>query len=309
MKKFTLVAAAAMMAIAAQAQYNVSPSTATVIEKGVQTVDYITLSDAAINDFTQAGARMNYVGPSPDEGRNLWYWENTFIPADESFPRVDFEEGGYISVEVTNQGWSGAGLAISDPGVNIAHFDENTIFHLAYMTPTNNGPASIALIILDESAKGSMPAKVALGASFSDQGAIYPSIGEKITDEWQGIEVSLGQLKRLYPSFDLQNKAAWTGNMLSWLGGGVQGQTMAFDAIYFYNTKSDGVQNIATDAAADFVVTANTINVAGANGIQLYNIAGQVVRSTEGTTLGLTGLAKGVYVAKAANKARKIVIR
>ena len=47
----------------------------------------------------------------------------------------------------------------------------------------------------------------------------------------------------------------------------------------------------------------------GANGIQLYNIAGQLVKATEGTTLGLDNLAKGVYVAKAANKTRKIVVK
>ncbi len=309
MKKFTLIAAAVMTAVAAQAQYTVNPSTAEVIKGGVSSVDYIILSEGAIAEFQKAGAKMNYVGPSPDEGRNLWYWAG-FAPADESYPRVDQEEGGYASVEVTGDaGWSGAGFAIDNPGVNLSHMDDNTIFHLGYMSPTGNAPASIAVIVLDGGDFGSKPAKFALGEAFNDNGTIFPAVGPKANDEWQGIEISLANLKKLWPDFSLNNKAAWQGNIMSWLGGNVKGQTMAFDAAYFYNRGSEAGVDTVEGEAAEFVVTANTVNVAGANGISLYNIAGQLVKATEGTTLGLDNLAKGVYVAKAANKTRKIVVR
>ena len=56
-------------------------------------------------------------------------------------------------------------------------------------------------------------------------------------------------------------------------------------------------------------MTANTVNVAGANGIELYNLGGQLVKKTAGTTLGLSNLAKGVYVAKSGNQAKKIVVK
>lgn len=315
MKKFTLVAAAVMTAIAAQAQYTVNPSTAEVIKGGVSSVDYIILSEAAIADFQKSGAKMNYVGPSPDEGRNLWYWSG-LVAGDESNPRVDMEEGGYTSVEVApTEGWSGAGFAIAEPGVNISHMDDNTIFHLGYMTPTGNAPASIAIILLDgkKTVNGvetiSSPAKFALGEAFNDNGVIFPSVAPKATDDWQGIEITLANLKKIWPTFDLKNKDAWEGNIMSFLGGAVKGQTFAFDAVYFYNRSSEAGIDMVEGETAEFVVTANTVNVQGANGIQLYNIAGQLVKATEGTTLGIDNLATGVYVAKAANKTCKIVVK
>lgn len=315
MKKFTLVAAAVMTAVAAQAQYTVNPSTEEVIKGGVSSVDYIVLSEGAIADFQKADAKVTYIGPSPEEGRNLWYWSG-LTPGDDSFPRVDMEEGGYTSVEVTpTEGWSGAGFAIDAPGVNIGHFDDNTMFHIGYMTPTGNAPASIAIILLDgkKTVNGtevvSSPAKIALGDSFNDNGIIFPSVGPKANDDWQGVEISLANLKKLWPTFDLKNKDAWEGNIMSFLGGGVQGQTFAFDAMYFYNRASEAGIDAVEGEAVDFVVTANTVNVKGANGIQLYNIAGQLVKATEGTTLGIDNLAKGVYVAMAAGKTRKIAVK
>lgn len=308
MKKATILAMGAMIAVSAQAQYNVNPSTSTVAAKSPKTVDYIILSDGAIADLEKAGAKINYIGPSPDEGRNLWYWDNTFLPSDDSYPRVDMEEGGYTSVEVGTVGWSGAGFAIDAPGINISHFNDNTMFHIAYMTPTGNGPASIAAIILDGGAYGSQPAKIALGDPFNDNGAIFPSVGAKVNDDWQGMEISLGNLKKIYPSFNLANTAAWQGNVFAWLGGGVAGQTMAFDAMYFYSTEESGVEGVEADNA-QFVVTRNTINVTGAKGIELYNMAGQMVSKSNGSVLGISNLAAGVYVAKAGKNVRKVVVR
>ena len=317
MKKFTLFAAAACMAMAANAQYTCDPGAENVLAKKPTSVDYIILSEEAIAAFQGAGAKMQYVGPSPDEGRNLWYW-NGFDAGSDAYPRVDFDNGGYTSVEVNGVGgWSGAGFAINGPlsddkgpGVDLSHFNDDTMFHIAYMSPTNNAPASIALILLDDGANGSQPAKVALGDAFNDNGAIFPAIGPKAGDDWQGIEISLGNLKKLWPLFDLKNKAAWGGNIMSFLGGGVAGQTFAFDALYFYNTNEEGGLNeVGVNSNVEFIVTNNTVNVAGANGIVLYNIAGAAVKSTEGTTLGINGLPAGVYVAKAAGKTCKVVVK
>lgn len=309
MKKFTLVAAASIVAIAAQAQYTCDPSTSVVSAQKPKTVEYITLSDAAIAELKTAGAAVTYVGPDANEGRNLWYWEETVIPADETYPRVDMEEGGYISVEVTNKGWSGAGLAVDAPGLDLTMFNDNTHFHLAYMTPTDNGPASIALIIVDNTSGGSLPAKVALGSAFDDGGAIYPTIAPKVNDDWQGIDITFADLKKFYPTFAPNGLNGWTGNLLSFLGGGVAGTTFAFDAVYFYNMDDAGVEKVMAEEGMDFVVTDKTINVNGAAGINLYNVNGQLVKATAGCTLGLNNLERGIYVAQCGNKVRKIVVR
>lgn len=311
MKKFTLLAVSGLMAMAAQAQFNADPATSEVIKKGVSTLDYIVLSDQAVADVEKAGARVSYIGPDAAAGRNLYVWENTFAGTDNFNPRVDMYEGEAISLMVGNVGWSGAGFNIGAdnlPGVNLAHLNENTMFHLAYMCPNGNAPQSIAFILFD--GDGSAPAKIAVGDSFVDNGATFPTIGAKANDDWQGIDISLGNLKKYWPTFDLQNKANWTGNILSFLAGGVAGQTLALDAIYFYNTGSeDSIQEINGASAVNFVVTGNTVNVIGGNGIELYNVSGSLVKSTEGTTLGISNLPKGVYVAKSGNKAQKIAVK
>lgn len=306
MKKITLLSAAAMVAVAAQAQFNVEPATSVVAAQNPSTVDYLVLSDAAIADFEKVGAKMNSVAPDEDT-RHLWVWELTFIDGDSSMPRVDMEEGDYVSLIVSNIGWSGAGFNIDGAGVDLSHFDMDTRLHVAYMSPNNNAPASVAFIVMNGDATGT-PAKFAVGTAFNDNGDICPSVGAKMTDEWQAIDLSFADMKKLYPKFDLNNLNAWTGNILSFLAGGVQGQGIGLDAIYFYNTKAQSsVEGVEADAA--FIVTANTINVAGGNGIELYNLAGVCVKSTNGTTLGLNGLATGVYVAKSGNIVRKVVVK
>lgn len=305
MKKFTLLSAAALATLAANAQYTCDPSTGVVAAEKPATVAYIVLADAAVAELQEAGAQCTYVGPDPDAGRNLWYWDQTFVPGDESIPRVDMEEGGYISVEVSDIGWSGAGLAVE--GVNTKGFNDETRFHLAYMTPSNNGPASIAIILCD--GLDSAPAKFALGENFDDNGAIYPSVGPKISDDWQGIDISLGDLKKLWNSFSLLNSESWSGNLFSWLGGGVQGQTMAFDTVYFYNLTDDaGVEGISADSK-NFIVTSNTINLNGGNGMELYDLTGKLVKKTAGCVLGINNLNKGVYVVKSGKLVRKVVVR
>ena len=57
------------------------------------------------------------------------------------------------------------------------------------------------------------------------------------------------------------------------------------------------------------VVTGKTINVPAGQGIELFNLAGQMVKNTKGCVLGLEGLDKGVYVAKSGREVRKVVVR
>lgn len=311
MKKTLSLASVALIAFAAQAQYTVNPSTATVLENNdVEYVDYIILSDGAIADFTQAGAKLSYIGPNPDEGRNLWYW-NGFNPGDESMPRVDMEEGGYTSVEIqAGVDWSGAGFAIDVPGVDLSHLTDDSHFHMAYMSPSGNGPASIGVILLNKDDQGSIPAKFAIGGNFDDNGVIYPSIAPKINDDWQGIDITLGDLRKLCPTFRIANANAWIGNVMSWIAGNVAGQTMAFDAMYFYTPKNDenAVETVESENI-NFVITDKTVNVNGANGIEIYALDGALVKATATSVLGIEDLNKGVYVVRCGAKAIKVVIR
>lgn len=308
MKKFTFLAAAAMTAMAVNAQYTVNPETSVVAAEKPSTVEYLVLDEYGQEDLTNVGATLEYIGPD-GEDRNFWIWENTFNAGDGSNPSVDGGEAGYLSLEVGSVGWSGAGYAIAGDGVDLSMLNDDTHFHAAYMTPSDNGPKALALIILDGDNNGSSPAKVSLGDAFVDGDAVYPSIGPALNDDWQGIDISFADLKKFYPTFNLgDNMNAWIGNALSILGGGVTGQTFALDCVYFYNTGDAGVEGIVADSLG-FVVTSKTINLNGGNGIELYDVAGKLVKKTEGCVLGIDTLPAGVYVAKSGKLVKKVLVK
>ncbi len=309
MKKATLFALAAMTAAAAGAQYTVDPTVATVLEGGkVSSVEYIALDETSVKTFEAQGATCTLAGPNGNgdgNTQNLWVWENTFTAGDSSYPGVGLHFDGYASFTVGTVGWSGAGYNInSDGGLNTTVWNDETHFHLAYMSPGTVCP-SVGIIIADGGDIGSKPAKVSLGAAFTDEGAAMPVVGPTPTDEWQCIDITFADLKKLWPSFDYKAIEKWQGNIMSFLCGGTTGQTIAFDAIYFYNHGTAGVDNV--EAGAQWVVTSRTINVAGAQGIELFDITGKTVKVSDGAVLGIEELPAGIYVARAGKQIRKIV--
>lgn len=311
MKKFTFLTVAAMTAMAANAQYTVNPETSVVAAQKPAEVAWIVLDAVGQEDLTKAGATL--INMAPDDVNKFFYiWENTFAAGDGSYPGVDGGEDQYLSLEVGSVGWSGGGYFISgDAGIDLSCFNDDTRFHVAYMTPSDNGPASVALVICDGDNEGSSPAKIAVGNSFDDGGNIYPTIGPALNDDWQGVDISFADLKKMYPSFalatDMKN---WQGNIVSILGGGVEGKTLALDCLYFYNLAASdaGVDGVAVDNAC-FVVTGKTINLNGANGIELYDMGGKLVKKTAGCVLGIDNLSAGVYVAKSGKLVHKVVVK
>lgn len=310
MKKITTVAMSAVMALSASAQtYMCDPSNSLILDKSVSELDYIVLSDRAVAQFEAKGTKLQYIGPDgANAPRPLYYWAG-IAAGDESMPRVDMDEGGYISLKVLgNAGWSGGGIAVVEP-LDLSMINDDTRFHMAYMTPTENAPESVCFILLDKPENGSTPGKFAIGANYNDNGVIIPTMGP-ITADWQGLDFSVGDLKKLWPAFNPNHLEAWEGNLLSFLAGNVANTTFAIDACYFYNSGNgdSGIGELESESGA-LLYTGRTINAAGSKGIELYDMSGRMVKSTTGTTLGVDGVAAGVYVAKSGKKAEKIVVR
>ena len=310
MKKFYLLAAGALMAVAANAQYTTAtPYADQSVTPGVTaTFDVILGAEDVLTGLQNAGQKVNDWRVN-DVDRFLYVWENTFVGGDGSYPGVgysDMQFDGYSSLNVGNVGWSGAGFFVSEAsGTSTQHWSDNTRFHIATRT-SSVAPASVALIIGDGDPAGSAPAKVALGDSFDDNGAIFPTIGPKLTDEWVGTDISFADLKKFYPSFNYVKTNNWQGNILSILAGGVEGRNVSMDCMYFYTPGEDNaVGEIFSEK--DFVVTSNTVNVAGANAIELYDLSGRLIKKVDGSTLGISELGAGIYVAKAGNAAKKIM--
>ena len=310
MKKFTLFAAFAALAVSASAQYTCETPYAnqSVVAGETQTFDVILGAEDVLTGLQGAGQKVNDWRVN-DVDRFLYVWDNTFVGGDGSYPGVgysDMQFDGYSSLNVGTVGWSGAGFFFSEAAAtNTMHWNENTKFHIAVRTSAT-APASVALIIADGDNEGSSPAKVALGESFNDGGAIYPTIGPKLSDEWVGIDISFADLKKFYPTFAWVNTEAWQGNMVSLLGGGVEGQNISLDCMYFHTSTGDNAVGTVADDA-QWVISRNTVNVANGNGIELYDLSGRIIKSTTGSTLGISELGNGIFVVKSGNSVQKIM--
>ena len=308
-KSLLFVAAAAFLAaIPASAQYQVDPGMDQTMTNNPQIVDAFILDAASI-----AGLKRENVVVHEyliDDQTRHWYWWAGWEGGDSSFPGVDFHMDGYISQKVTGTaGWSGGGMAVDSPGINLAHITNDTHFHAAFRS--DNVPDAIALIILDgEKDCGSMPGKVTIGKqAYNDNGTMFPVVADfdRAGGDWIGVDIKFADLKKIWPQFNPNATGTWSGNAISILSGNIAGQDFSLDAAYLYTPSSEqgGVEGVAQDETP-LMVTNNTIN--GAAGIELYNVAGQLVKSTRGTVLGIDDLNPGVYVVKNGNKTAKVRI-
>lgn len=312
MKKFTLFAAFAALAVSASAQYTTNTPYAdqSVVAGQTQVFDLMLAAEDVFTGLQAAGQKTNDWRPTGDSGvRPLYIWDGTFTGGDGSEPGVgynDMQFDGYSSFNVTNVGWSGGGFFFdAEAEASTEHWSDQTKFHISYRTATT-APASVAFVIADGDATGSSPAKVAVGDAFVDGGAIYPTVGPKLTDEWQGLDISFADLKKVYPSFNYVKMPNWQGNMVSFLGGGVEGTNISMDCMYFHTPSADNaVGSVADDA--QFVVTRNTINVSNGNGIELYDLSGRLIKSSNGSVLGISDLGSGLFVAKSGNSVVKVM--
>ncbi|MBD5185475.1 MAG: T9SS type A sorting domain-containing protein [Bacteroidales bacterium] len=304
MKKFTLIAAMAAAAISANAAaYNVEePGTVAFLNGRGGFLDYVIL-DADMETLLAADKNyaLQYVGPN-DDTRNLYIWAagETLEAGD---PVIGVDEGtGALSMNQTNAGWAGAGYSIGDTDpANFSHFTDETIFHCAYLSTTAN-IQSMYLTILNVNG-------VSLGASNEGK----PVVGAAPSEDWQAFAITLGELKKEVAGFDEGNLKAWTGNVLAFGGspatGWPAGGNFCLDAVYFFTPGevNDGIEGVNV-ADSNIVVSNRTIS-ANANGIALYNLNGQLVKSTASSVMGLENLAAGVYVAKAGNSAVKVAVK
>lgn len=312
MKNLTLLAAMAVCGVGiANAQYVGDPALSKTTSTG-NLYDVLLLDNASIESLKTSGKTVQDLR-ADDVNRFLYVWDNTFVAGDGSYPGVDMQMDGYVSFDVSTIGWSGAGFNIANAAADLKHFTDNTHFHCGLRS--TNGIKNVALIIGDgyafenENDKWS-PAKISVGSeAFVDNGASYPLVGNFSADgEWVAVDITLGQLKKLWPSFNYK-AGGFGGNILSFLAGGTTGKNISLDAVYFY-TPGNGESAVAGVVAdTDIIVTARTVNAAGTDEIALYNLAGQLVRKVNASIMGIEDIAAGAYIVKAGNAVKKVVLK
>ncbi|MDE5656175.1 MAG: T9SS type A sorting domain-containing protein [Muribaculaceae bacterium] len=322
MKKFTLLTAMALAATAANAQYTVEDAgIAPVLEKGVNAAEFYVfqLDPITVENLKKEGKTVHDYTLNPELGRNLWIW-NGLIGGDGSMPGVDFQTEGYVSLSVApDAGWAGGGFNQSHdariggvenpngtcPGMDLSGVNANTRLHMAFRA-SGTASSSLGFTFMDDDAVKDANAHFCIGPNAYEN---YPMVAQAITDEWQAIDISFADLKKLWPSFNFTPSNDWCGNYLAFHPTYIPGQSFSLDAFYLYQAKSEaGVADIES-GNFDIVVTGKTANATGASSMQIYNMAGQCVKSVNGSTIGIDNLPAGVYVVKAGNNVRKIAVK
>lgn len=317
MKKMTLLAAMAVCGMGAMnAQYIVEPGISRTTETGA-IYDALLLCDATIAELQQAGKTVNdFRADDVNRAMDVWNSGETLSGGSAIGPGVDDNMDGYSSfIVVAPQGWSGGGLRFA-AGTNMdcSHFSDDTHFHCAIKEGGSGLPTSLGITILDDQADGFNPAKIAVGPAFDDNGTMRPTVGSiPEGGDWAAIDITFGDLKRMFPAFSYSttNKFASSelGYVFSFVGGAVAGTGFDFDAVYFYSPNNAGVEGVAADEV-DILVSDKTVSVLGGkDGIELYNISGQLVKKVANTVMGIEDLNAGIYVVKAGNAVKKVVIR
>lgn len=124
----------------------------------------------------------------------------------------------------------------------------------------------------------------------------------RLTDDWRGEAVAID----LPSGQDGANK----GHPEASLGDGAK---VFVDGAYVYTpNRSTGITGIGNDINnVEIFVSDKTISALGSDNapMQLYNLAGAVVRESATAVIGLEGLTPGVYVVKTTGAVKKVIIR
>lgn len=320
MKKFTLFAAFAALAMSASAQENfvvAEPWVDQSVVAGKTAIfDVVIATEDVQNALVQAGQTVNYVGANGETvALDVWPGGETLAGGTSTWPGVGYSGLGaaesYVSFDVVApEGWSGGGVNIhADAGINFKHWNDNTHFHVAMRT-NNTAPADFELNIANNFDTESIAS-----VCFSDnETATQPIVAPRLTTDWTAIDITFADLKKLCPNtFNYEyTQSSWNGYIISFSAGAVAGQNFCIDACYFYTETSgdepgeDNAVGTVNDDA-NFVVTKNTVNVNNGQGIELYDLSGRLVKSSNSTVLGIDDLGNGVFVVKSGNSVKKIM--
>ncbi len=167
-----------------------------------------------------------------DDTKNLWIWDNTYAAGETSGKNFYGEAEGWVSLTVTEVGWSGFAYNCADVAelnklAAIMNAPEEYYLHLA-MKSTDN---TTHLLFLDGT---SGSGKVCIGASsYVDNGTEYaPMANFKRDGSWGEIEISMKSLIDQGLVYGDNNPKGL--NVFGFLSGGTTGAILQFDAAFIY---------------------------------------------------------------------------
>ena len=220
----------------------------------LQGTDYYIIQLGEQEMYQVLGNTIAYFGQNTADqsgSKNLYVWDGTYVAGatqGKNFYGVTGE--GWVSMTVTNVGWSGLGYSCGWGGANptpagkeaeqqeamadlnklaaIMDAPDDYYFHIA-MKSTDN--ASHLLIL---NGANNTVGRVCIGAAaFNDNGATYPAYADfKRNGDWGEIEIPMSYFTKQGLVYGANNTAGI--NVLSILSGGVSGTQLQFDACFIY---------------------------------------------------------------------------
>lgn len=195
---------------------------------------YVFQMDGATYDSLGDKVKMDL--RTDESTKFLYVWNDTYEAGTTSGKNFFGIADSWISLKVTNVGWSGCGFCYGtdeNPYDLSALYDiyqnpSDYYFHIAMKTTDN---ASHCVILYGDGTE----VKYGIGGAYVDNGVSYESLGSLSRDgEWNEIEVPMSKFvdKGLIYS---ENWKPTTGqNLVAFLSGGVQGTQLQIDAMYIY---------------------------------------------------------------------------
>ncbi len=201
------------------------------------------LSGSDFYVFQMDGATFDALGDkvkmdlrTDDVTKFLYVWDGTYEAGTTSGKNFFGIAESWISLKVTNVGWSGCGFCYGteeNPYDLSALYDiyqnpSDYYFHIA-MKSTDN--ASHCIIFYGDGTE----VKYGIGGAFVDNGVTYESLGSLTRDgEWNEIEAPMSKFVDKGLIYSENWKPSVGQNLLAFLSGGTTGTQLQIDAMYIY---------------------------------------------------------------------------
>ncbi len=261
----------------------------------------IYLDDESSAQITPANIKKDY---RPDDVTHFLYiWDNTYVSNEAVGPNSNGIPGAFIDFTVGSVGWSGFGFAGVAPGKDMTGLDDSYYFHIAFKSQTSQNQI---VIIGDGDVKTN--AELNFGNTpFNDNGTIIDPYANFTRDgEWHAFDIPISTLSKMGCKFA---NTAYTGNVVSFLSGGTTGSNICIDAIFFYQKKNTAIGDTPAEDIK-VLVGEKSVSILGSNaGIDLFDLSGKLVKSSNKSIIGTEDINKGVYILKSENIVKKIAIK
>lgn len=223
-------------------------ATAALDENGVSTFDFADGYDYVLVSTSQGVTgncydKSNVVADyNVDNVKNFLYlWDNTYVAVNREGRTNSFGwDEGYSMFTVASAGWSGLGFASSGGnGKDLTMLDDSYWLHFAMKANDVEQHASHTVIVGDaQFIIGNSDGKLATIGDFKRDG------------EWYYFDIPVKAIRQFAdPVFPAATAAAYEGNLIAFMSGGITDTELSFDNVFFYKSHSKEVPTYTDNSA------------------------------------------------------------